>query len=101
MVESCYCCAFFNRASASWREETEAEGEKRRRKKERKGEEEEECVELKWRILVYISSATTQWKTPLFLWELAQLPAFPLVADRRRLCACTRRKADEGSQCNV
>ena len=39
-------------------------GEKRRKEKEKKGEEEEECVELKWRILVYISSATTQWKTP-------------------------------------
>lgn len=41
-VWSCYCCAFFIRASASWRKETETEGGK-------EGAEGESAV-LKWRI---------------------------------------------------
>lgn len=88
-VWSCYCCAFFIRASASWRKETETEG----------GEEgaEGECVVLKWRILVHASSATAHRKTPLFLWELAQLPAVPLVVERRHQFAGVRGKAGGGS----
>lgn len=56
-AESCYCCSFLARASASWREQTGREREKE------EGGGGERAV-LKWRILVYTSCATAQRKTP-------------------------------------